>query len=136
MQRKLEKHSLKIRVRYGETDRMGVVHHSSYVLYLEEARTAMLRDRGYSYKQLEDSGIILPVYELELKYLRPAYYDEVLTVETTVEQLSGVRIIFGYRILNQDGSLLATARATLVFTDSKTFKPVRPPAVMRELFGN
>ncbi|NOY37630.1 MAG: acyl-CoA thioesterase [Chlorobi bacterium] len=129
-------HTIQIRVRYGETDRMGVVHHSAYVLYFEEARTAMLRDEGISYKELEDSGIILPIYEIHIQYKHPAYYDDILTIETTLEGISGVRIAFSYKVTDGSGTLLATAQTTLIFTDSQRFKPVRPPESVLQLVSD
>ena len=116
-----------IRVRYGETDRMGVLHHSVYPLYLEEARTDLLRKSGMSYKDLEDNGIILPLRDLSVTCYHPAYYDDILAVKVTLEEIRGVRLNFSYEIFNEGNDKVATATTSLVFTDAKTFKPIRPP---------
>ncbi|HHJ09438.1 MAG TPA: acyl-CoA thioesterase [Bacteroidetes bacterium] len=115
-----------IRVRYGETDRMGVLHHSVYPLYFEEARTDLLRKSEMSYKDLEDSGIILPVRDLAVTYYHPAFYDDILAVKVTLEEIQGVRLNFSYEITNENNDKVAVATTSLVFTDAKTFKPIRP----------
>lgn len=122
-----------IRVRYGETDRMGILHHSIYPLYFEEARTDLLRKSGKSYKELEDSGIILPVRDITITYYHPAYYDDVLAVKVTLEEISGVRLNFSYEITNEENIRVATATTSLIFTDAKTFRPVRPSAELIRL---
>ncbi len=120
-------HVSRIRVRYGETDRMGVLHHSVYALYLEEARTDLMRRSEITYKQLEDSGIIFPVRSLNITFLFPAFYDDVISVKVTLEEIQGVRIRFSYDLTNEDGKQIATATTELIFTDGKTFRPIRPP---------
>ncbi len=129
-------HVSHIRVRYGETDRMGVLHHSVYPLYFEEARTDLLRKSGMSYKDLEDSGIILPLRDLSVTYYYPAYYDDTLAVKVTLEEIRGVRLIFSYEVTNEKNTRVATATTTLIFTDAKTFRPIRPPAeILRMMTG-
>ncbi len=119
-------HVSHIRVRYGETDRMGVLHHSVYPLYFEEARTDLLRKSGMSYKELEESGIILPVHDLSITYYHPAYYDDVLSVRVTLEKIEGVRLFFSYLVTNERQDKVAAASTVLVFTDARSFRPVRP----------
>ncbi len=121
-------HITHIRVRYGETDRMGVLHHSVYPLYFEEARTDLLRKSKMSYKELEDSGIILPLRDLAITYYHPGYYDDILAVRVTLEEIRGVRLIFSYEVTNENKDKVAVATTTLIFTDAGTFKPIRPPA--------
>jgi acyl-CoA thioester hydrolase len=117
----------KIRVRYGETDRMGYMHHGSYALYFETGRTELLRQLGLTYKQMEDDGIILPLSTMNVKYLLPAFYDEELLVKTYLHKLPTVRLEFDYEIYNQKMELLCEASTTLVFVSAITRKPMRMP---------
>jgi len=116
------------RVRYAETDRMGFVYYGHYAVYLEVARVEMLRKLGIAYKDLEDRGILLPVLEYTIKYHKPAFYDDMLTVRTTLPALPSARIVFGYEVVNQAGDVLAVAGTTLVFVDRNTLKPCPAPA--------
>ena len=129
----------KIRVRYGETDRMGYLHHSVYPLYFEEGRTELLRSLGMDYKQMEDSGILLPVRNLSITYFQPAFYDDILTVKTELRNLPSVKIVFDYSVLRMSEKL-CEAQTTLVFVDSETRSPVRPPkdflSILQESLGN
>lgn len=109
-------HDTEIRVRYAETDRMGLLHHANYVVYFEQARTDMLRARGLSYKDLEDSGHLLVIVELACKFRRPARYDDVLTVRTTIARVTHVKIMHTYEVLH-DGKLLAEGSSTLACVD-------------------
>ena len=102
----------KIRVRYAETDRMGLLHHANYLVYFEQARTELLRDRGRTYKDMEDEGFFLVVAKLEVKYKLPAHYDDVLTVRTTVTRSTTVRIEHKYEV-SRAGTLLAEGLSTL-----------------------
>lgn len=105
-----------IRVRYAETDRMGLLHHANYLIYFEQARTELLRAAGLAYKDLEDQGYFLVLAKLEVKYRSPARYDECLTVRTTVLRTTAVRIDHRYEVL-RDGVLLAEASTTLACVD-------------------
>jgi len=118
----------KIRVRYAETDTMGILHHAVYPVYFEEGRTELMRSLGMTYDEMEKKGVILPVYSVNVKYFKPAYYDNLLTLKTQIAKLDGVRISFEYEVLNEENQLLATGSVTLIFTRAETFKPVRPPA--------
>ncbi len=129
-------HISRIRVRYGETDRMGVLHHSVYPLYLEEARTDLMRRSEITYKQLEDSGIIFPVRNINITFLYPAYYDDIISVKVTMEEIRGPRILFSYDLTNEKGKQVATATTELIFTDGKTFRPIRPPQRIVEMLMN
>ena len=111
-----------LRVRYGETDKMGIVYYGNYATYLEQGRTEWLRDIGFSYKWMEDNGIHLPVVELSVKYKAPARYDDVLTVTTTLKKIPTYSIEFTYEIHNQEGQLLITGETSLVFVNSITNK--------------
>lgn len=116
-----------LRVRYGETDQMGVVYHGNYPLYFEVARIDALRSVGMTYKELEESGIIMPVLEVNMKYLNPARYDDLLTIRTTINELPGVRIAFNYEIFNESGKKLTEGFTRLVFVNQASGKPVRCP---------
>ncbi len=102
-----------IRVRYAETDRMGLLHHANYLVYFEQARTDLLRSEGKTYKDLEDAGYFLVITKVEVKYKSPAYYDDLLTVRTTVTRTSPVRLEHKYEVFNPAGKLLAEGSSTL-----------------------
>lgn len=123
---------INIRVRYSETDKMGVVYHGNYAQYLEIARVEWLRSRGVSYKELEDSGVMLPVVSLQIKYKKSARYDDLLTVELHLLRTPGVKIEFDYRILDENQQIIAEANTVLAFIDAATFKPIRCPEYILE----
>jgi acyl-CoA thioester hydrolase len=117
-----------IRVRYAETDRMGLLHHANYLVYFEQARTELLRDCGMTYRDLEDQGYLLVLTKIEVKYRRPARYDDVLTVRTTVERTTSVRIDHRYEVL-REGVLVAEGASTLACVDREG----RPQALPDQL---
>ncbi len=117
----------KLRVRYAETDKMNFVYYGNYAQYYEIGRTEMLRHLGFTYKNLEDKGIILPVLTLNTKYLKSASYDNLLTIRTTIKELPKVRIKFYYEIFNENNELINSGDTTLVFVDTKKNKPVMVP---------
>lgn len=113
----------KIRVRYGETDQMGYAYYGIYAQYYEVGRVEAIRQLGFSYKDVENRGILLPVTEFSVNYRKPAYYDDELTVVTTIKSLPiGVRIPFDYEVYNQAGNLLNTGKVTLASVDKTTGK--------------
>lgn len=116
-----------IRIRYGETDQMGVVYHGNYPLYLEMGRIEWLRKLGISYKKMEESGIILPVISLSLNFKQPAYYDDVINVKTQLKNKPTAKIEFEYEITNGQGEMITTATVVLAFIDKNLNKPVRVP---------
>jgi len=120
-------HEVQVRVRYGETDQMRVVYHGSYVPYFEIGRVEWLRNKGVSYKSLEESGIALPIVSMHLNYKKPARYDDMLTINTKLKKYSGVKIEFDCEIRNENEELLTTAHFILVFVDTKNGKPIVPP---------
>lgn len=126
---------IKVRVRYSETDKMGYVYYGNYASYFEVARVEMLRSLGVSYKKLEDDGVMLPVLDFKIKYFKPAYYDDELTIRSRVEKLPGVRIHFFYETYNADAVLLNKAETTLVFVDIKTGRPCEMPADLLPYFS-
>ncbi|SEH53359.1 acyl-CoA thioester hydrolase [Paenimyroides aquimaris] len=131
----MQQHKINIRVRYAETDQMGVVYHGNYAQYFEMGRVEWLRNKGISYKELEKSGIMLPVVSLSMNYRKPAVYDDELTVTTKLKYLGGVKIEFDYEITNQQGDLLTTAHTVLVFVDMETKRPVAVPDYLEKLIN-
>lgn len=115
------------RVRYGETDQMGVVYHGNYPQYLEMGRVEWLRDLGISYKEMEESGVMLPVISLNITYRKSAVYDDLLTVTTTIRKRPLVRIEFDYEIHNEANELLIEANTVLAFMDTRTNRPMKCP---------
>ncbi|WP_316825138.1 thioesterase family protein [Pedobacter miscanthi] len=120
-------HSTKIRVRYGETDQMGYMYYGNYAQYYEVGRVEMLRSLGMSYSSMEADGIMMPVLELKCKYIKPALYDQEITVKTTIKTLPGIRIFFEYELYNENEELINIGATTLVFVDMKKNKPTNPP---------
>ena len=125
----------KLRVRYAETDRMGYCYYGNFAAYFEVARVEALRELGISYRKLEDEGVILPVLDYQIKYFKPAYYDEELRIETIIEQVKGVRIHFTYKTFNEQNEQINQASTTLVFVDFDTKKPTQPPQDLMEVLG-
>jgi acyl-CoA thioester hydrolase len=125
-------HEFKVRVRYAETDQMGVVYHGNYAQYFEMGRVEWLRDLGLSYAFMEKNGIMLPVVSLTLNYKKPARYDDLLTVRTILKKQESVKIEFDYEIFNEKSELLTTGNSVLVFVDMKTGRPVLPPDYVLE----
>ena len=123
--------SIKIKVRYCETDQMGLVHHGSYINYLEEARISWISNLGFSYSEMEKSGIILPVSKLNVSYLKPVYFDDELEVNVELAELPTSRLIFNYTIKNKD-EVVVTGTTVLAFLNKETKKPVRCPDYMLE----
>jgi acyl-CoA thioester hydrolase len=128
-------HNETIRVRYGETDQMGYVYYGNYALYYEVGRVELLRSLGISYNDLEKEGVALPVLNFEIKYIKPARYDELLTIKTTISELPASRITFHYECFNQENILINIAKATLVFVNTENGRPIKCPIHIEELFS-
>ena len=128
----MKKFSTSIRVRYGETDQMGVVYHGNYATYFEVARTEWLRDLGITYKDMENSGIMLPVISLFFNFVKSAKYDDVLTIYVFLKKRPLVKIEFDYEIFNQDKEKISTGNSILAFMDMKTNKPIKCPDYILE----
>lgn len=109
------KHQIKFRVLYSDTDKMGYMYYGQYAKYLEMGRVEALRSLGLSYKSMEDTGVMLPVLDLKLKYLKPLFYDDEVTLTTKVSEMPGTRIYFEYELKNPEGELTTLAETTLVF---------------------
>jgi len=122
-----------IRVRYAETDQMGVVYHGNYAQYFETARAESIRQLGFTYKDMEALGVLMPVVELHTKFLRPAHYDELLTVKLSLKELpSGHRIEFHHEVYNEKKILLTIGRIVLYFMDARTMKKTAMPQQLYE----
>jgi acyl-CoA thioester hydrolase len=117
----------KIRVYYQDTDKMGVVYYGNYARYYEIGRTEMIRDLGYSYRQMEEEGIMLPARSLKINYFKSAYYDDLLTVRTIVDTIPKVKFPIKTEIYNEKGELINSGETVLVFFSAKTNKPVAAP---------
>ncbi len=120
-------HETKLRVRYGETDQMGYVYYGNYAEFFEVARVEMLRSMGLSYKGFEADGVMMPVLELKCKYIRPAKYDDLLTIRTTLKEMPSARIHFYYEIFNEQQTLIHVGETTLVFVNMLTQRPCKAP---------
>jgi acyl-CoA thioester hydrolase len=127
--------STQIRVRYGETDQMGYLYYGNYALYYEVGRAEAIRQLGFTYRQLEEMGIMMPVVELNSQYYRPALYDDLITVKTTVKELQeGSKIQFHSELFNETGQLLNKGITTLVFYDPAEKKKTNmPPELLDRL---
>ncbi|XOV93118.1 MAG: acyl-CoA thioesterase [Bacteroidota bacterium] len=126
-------HEIKIRVRYAETDQMGYVYYGNYATYFEVARVEAFREIGFTYKELEESGIGMPVLEYKTKYLGPAKYDDLLTVKVSIPEMPGVRIRYEYEVTDESGKVLNQAETTLVFIKMENGRPTRLPEDFEKL---
>ncbi|MEP3209683.1 MAG: thioesterase family protein [Maribacter sp.] len=118
---------ISFRVRYGETDQMGVVYHGNYAQYMEMGRVEWLREMGISYKKMEENGIMLPVISLHVDYKKPALYDDLITVRTILKKTPAVKIEFDFEIYNEAREILVEATVILAFMDMERNRPVRCP---------
>jgi len=123
----MKEHQIQVRVRYSETDQMSVVYHGNYVPYFEMGRVEWLRNKGISYKALEENGIALPIVSMTINYKKPARYDDLLTVTTKFKSQTTVKVEFDCEIRSESEELLTTAHFLLVFVDINSGKPIVPP---------
>lgn len=126
-------HKTKIRVRYAETDQMGVVHHSTYAIYYEQARTEALRNLGVSYREIEQKGIMLPVISLNVEYIRPAKYDDLLTIDTILSEVPSSKILFKYETYNEQQVCINKGVTVHAFINTQTNRPCRVPQWLLDL---
>ena len=124
----------KIRVRYGETDQMSFVYYGVYAQYYEVGRVELLRSLGVTYKELEEMGFALPVVNLNINYKKPAYYDDELTIRTTIKKLPSAKITFYYEMVNTNNELLNIGEVVLVFVNKETGKPCFAPEIVINKF--
>lgn len=116
-----------LKIRYSETDQMGYAHHGNYAQYFEIGRLELLRDLGISYKKMEEEGLILPVYSISTRFIKPAKFDDSLTLKTILRELPSARITFEYEIYNSQNIKISTGETILVFVDTKKNRPIRIP---------
>jgi acyl-CoA thioester hydrolase len=128
----MKEHEFNVRVRYSETDQMGVVYHGNYAQYFEMGRVEWLRNLGISYKWMEENRIMLPVVSLNINYKKPARYDDLLKIKTIFKSQTSVKIEFDYEIYNEKEELLTIASSILVFVNMETARPTLPPAYVTE----
>jgi acyl-CoA thioester hydrolase len=122
-----------VRVRYADTDQMNVVYHGNYATYFEVGRTESIRHLGFTYKDMEAMGVIMPVVEWHAKFVRPAHYDDMLTIKTMLKELPlDHRIEFFQEVYNEKEKLLTTGKAVLYFIDAKTRNKINMPEQLRE----
>ena len=126
-------YTIKNRVRYAETDQMGYVYYGNYATYFEIARVETFRDIGFSYKEMEESGILMPVVQLNTKYIKPLFYDEEFTVKVKVTKRPSVKILFEYEVYNQKNELTTIGETVLVFVSKETGKPTLPGKYFEDL---
>ena len=129
----MKEHQIQVRVRYSETDQMRVVYHGNYIPYFEMGRVEWLRNKGISYKSLEENGVALPIVSMTLNYKKPARYDVLLTVTTKFKSQTTVKVEFDCEIHNESNELLTTAYFLLVFVDINSGKPIAPPDYILEI---
>jgi acyl-CoA thioester hydrolase len=123
-----------IRVRYAETDQMNVVYYGNYAQYFEVARAESIRNLGLTYKEMEAAGVMMPVVEMQTKFLRPAHYDDLLTIKTIMRELPvDHRILFDHEVFNQEKKLLTLGKVTLYFVKIGSFERTVMPETMRNL---
>jgi len=116
-----------LRIRYGETDQMGIVYHGNYAQYFEIGRTEWLRNLGITYKQMEEDGIKLPVISLVVNFKKSVCYDDVIKVKTTLKKMPTASIEFDYEIENENGEIVTTGNTILAFIDINRNRPTRCP---------
>lgn len=116
-----------LHVRYAETDQMGYVYYGNYAQYFEIGRVEAMRELNTSYREMEESGVIMPVLSMNVKYIRPAIYDDLLTVRTIIREIPTMRMYFDYEIYNTDKVLINKASTVLVFINKQSMRPVEAP---------
>ncbi|MDD3878129.1 MAG: thioesterase family protein [Bacteroidales bacterium] len=129
--------NIKIRVRYAETDKMGFVYYGNYATYYEVGRAELMRELGITYKEMEEKGCLMPMLEMSVKYYKPARYDDVLNVITTVKNIPQTRMHFSYEIYNDEtNELINIGETSLTFINATTYKPMKAPEWFLELINN
>jgi acyl-CoA thioester hydrolase len=123
-------HTHQIRVRYADTDQMGYVYYGNYAHYYEEARSEAIRSLGMPYKEMEQGGLMLPITRMNIKYIQPAFYDELLSIKTKVTEMPSRFIKFEYEVYNEKGVLINEGETQLVFIDATTRKLAHAPQIL------
>lgn len=127
--------STQVRVRYAETDQMSYVYYGNYAMYYEVGRVEALRQLGFAYKKLEEQGVMMPVLDLQCKFLAPAKYDELLTIKVTIPELPRVKMYFEYEVTNEQGKVVNEGKTTLVFLNMENNRPCRAPQELTDVLN-
>ncbi len=127
-------HTSTFRIQYNETDQMGVVHHANYLKYMEKGRIEWLRSLGVSYAEMERNGVLLPVVSVQVNFKHPAYFDDIMTLTTRLQELPRGSITFDYQLVNQNGVLVMNSESVLAFIHSSRFRPVKCPPELFAIF--
>lgn len=115
----------KVEVRYAETDQMGIVHHSNYIVWMELGRTQLIKDLGFSYAAMEKDGILAPVLDVQVSYKKPLTYGDNAIIQTWIDSYDGFKVIYGYNVLNEGGELAVTGYTSHVCVKKDSFRPIR-----------
>lgn len=129
------KNSTKLRIRYGETDQMGYCYYGNYAQFCEVGRVEAMRKIGMSYKDMENQGVMLPVSEYTIKYIKPALYDDEIEVVTHIKELKGPKLTFDYEIKNAVGEVISYASTVLIFVNKDSMRPIKPPKEFQDLLA-
>lgn len=126
-------HSTTVRVRYAETDQMDIVYYGNYAQYFEVGRAESIRELGFTYKRMEEMGVRMPVVQMEARFLRPAHYDDLITIKTVLKELPQKHLIeFHHEVYNERKKILTTGKVVLFFIDITTGKKINMPANLKE----
>jgi acyl-CoA thioester hydrolase len=128
--------TFKLRPRFGEVDPMGYVYHANYVSYCHQARTELFRKLGINESEFEKKQLILPVISFDIKYKKPAHFDELITIKTTLKEFPKVRLNFEFEISNEQKTILSIAKSTVVFVNSQSRSPICVPDFVEKIFKN
>lgn len=126
--------TLQLRTRYGEVDQMGYVYHANHVIYCHQARTELMRKFGIHDSVLEKNGLLLVVANFQIQYKKPARYDELLSVQTSIDRITAARIHFEFAITNSKNELISSASSMVAFLNSTTERPIRAPSFLLKAF--
>lgn len=129
----MEEHTYQVRIRYSETDQMGYVYYGNYARFYEIGRTEMMRAAGIHYKKMEEEGIMMPVMSMEAKYVRPAQYDDLITIRTRIQTLDEKQIVFVSQIYNESEQLLNRGIVKLCFLDKTTHQRINTPSFIFDI---
>ena len=121
-------------VRYGETDQMGIVHHSNYLRYFEVARLEWLSQLGVSYSKMEKEGVLMPVIHASILYKTPAQFEDLLTIHIALDKIPEVKMEFSYQVTNQNDQIVCTGKTALAFLNSESRRPMRCPQSFKSIF--
>lgn len=125
-------HETQIRVRYADTDQMGYVYYGKYAEYFEVGRVELIRNLGFTYKSIEERGIMMPVVDMKAKYYQPGRYDELLSIKTMIVEFPRASFLTQYEVRNESGELVVKGEVKLAFIDMERMRPTRAPSYIKE----